>query len=1007
MIYRDKIAKRFSIAVISCFGVLAFALFFQSCQPNRSSEKYNDVFCSAEKSTLDSLGKSFIISHQEYDRVKKVSLGGYLSNKEAHSGESSVLLTGKKLYAFSTKYKNLKGDEHFIASIWRKDKSKKAGLIVQGDKTYSIYIAESKAVEKGENGWERLEIDFNVPPNIREVTIYAWKIHADSAFFDDLSIQQLPLKVFPAYAEKPKLHLYFSGKKMKEFARERFESFEAGVHIGSSGWKKGVLSDENSVMPIKARLKGDWLDHLRGQTWSYRVKMRKDYAFNRLRVFSLQNPITRYYINEYVSHQLFAQEDVLTPRYGFIPLYLNGKSLGIYAWEEHFAKQLVEYNLRREGPIMKFDENPLWKVHQSLVLHRKWLELPYYETSRVIAFGLSKILEKPVLKKEFNIAQSLMYQYKERLAPVEELFNIDELAKYWAILDVSNGRHGTAWHNQRFYYNPVLCKLEPINYDNYTDYYKEEKPALITALLIGQHDTLGSEFQLLYQIFTSPVMLQKYIGYLEKYSSEAFLNKFMAAQKGQIDDYEEMMQQEFPNYKFDHHFLLENAAYIREKLPQLKAEFARGYFDKIKLYDRLKVSDTTYYPQLISDYVNAFYYRINENEAGLELENYNGRTLKFIGLANKKHQILGLLKQPISMSPFAYHVKDTTIQTEYFDKAAYIVFKDSEHDQIFYTELSLWKKNKSMSPYQELLHAEDNHFSEIFEEQGDSLIVRRGQHSLRDKVMVPSGRKVVFEAGAELDMVHQAAFICYSPIWMKGTADQPIQIYSSDSTANSFSILQSSERCHLSYVKFSHLNTLSYHGWMLSGAVNFYESDVDIDHCSFEHNQCEDALNIVRSHFLVSECSFSDIFSDAFDSDFSKGLLEKTSFDKVGNDAIDFSTGQISIDQCDIKNISDKGVSGGEGSTLDVSNCSILNCNIGIASKDLSQVKVENTTVDHCYYGLVALQKKPEYGPATLDTRKMRLTNCTVKYLIEKNSVLMLNGRKILGVKKNVAKMFY
>jgi len=60
MIYRDKIAKRFSIAVISCFGVLAFALFFQSCQPNRSSEKYNDVFCSAEKSTLDSLGKSFI-----------------------------------------------------------------------------------------------------------------------------------------------------------------------------------------------------------------------------------------------------------------------------------------------------------------------------------------------------------------------------------------------------------------------------------------------------------------------------------------------------------------------------------------------------------------------------------------------------------------------------------------------------------------------------------------------------------------------------------------------------------------------------------------------------------------------------------------------------------------------------------------------------------------------------------------------------------------------------------
>ena len=46
-------------------------------------------------------------------------------------------------------------------------------------------------------------------------------------------------------------------------------------------------------------------------------------------------------------------------------------------------------------------------------------------------------------------------------------------------------------------------------------------------------------------------------------------------------------------------------------------------------------------------------------------------------------------------------------------------------------------------------------------------------------------------------------------------------------------------------------------------------------------------------------------------------------------------------------------------------------------------------------YGLVLLKKKPEYGPATLKSRKLKLTNCTINDLIEKGSILYLNGRKI------------
>jgi len=87
-------------------------------------------------------------------------------------------------------------------------------------------------------------------------------------------------------------------------------------------------------------------------------------------------------------------------------------------------------------------------------------------------------------------------------------------------------------------------------------------------------------------------------------------------------------------------------------------------------------------------------------------------------------------------------------------------------------------------------------------------------------------------------------------------------------------------------------------GWTLTGAVNFYESDVEITNTTFYRNQCEDALNIIRSDFILKNSIFDYIYSDAFDSDFSTGKVIDTKFTNTGNDAIDFSGSQILIQGC-------------------------------------------------------------------------------------------------------------
>ena len=68
--------------------------------------------------------------------------------------------------------------------------------------------------------------------------------------------------------------------------------------------------------------------------------------------FSIQHPKTRSFLKEWVLHKLFKKEQVLTTRYDFVSVSLNGKKLGLYALEEHFRKELLDFYDYEDGPIL-------------------------------------------------------------------------------------------------------------------------------------------------------------------------------------------------------------------------------------------------------------------------------------------------------------------------------------------------------------------------------------------------------------------------------------------------------------------------------------------------------------------------------------------------------------------------------------------------------------------------------------------------------------------------------
>ena len=108
---------------------------------------------------------------------------------------------------------------------------------------------------------------------------------------------------------------------------------------------------------IKLRVKGDRLIHWREKDkTSYKVDIKGEDRIWGLEEFSIQKPITRNYMYEFIFHRLLKESGLISLKYFFVNVSINDNKQGIYAVEEGFSKELIERNKKRNGPIFGLDE---------------------------------------------------------------------------------------------------------------------------------------------------------------------------------------------------------------------------------------------------------------------------------------------------------------------------------------------------------------------------------------------------------------------------------------------------------------------------------------------------------------------------------------------------------------------------------------------------------------------------------------------------------------------------
>jgi hypothetical protein len=548
--------------------------------------------------------------------------------------------------------------------------------------------------------------------------------------------------------------------------------------------------------------------------------------------------------------------------------------------------------------------------------------------------------------------------------------------------------HGSRWHNTRFYYNPINSLLEPIGFDGDSGQPITELCATKKGIYIG-HSSPQIHTDYYAMLFNDPIFFKEYIKTLERISKPSYLNELLAGLNDELEKNLRIIYKEFPGFHFSKNLLYRNQRYIRTVLNPGKG-------------------------------MHAHYHKACKHQIELELGNIQQIPIEALNVSYKD----SFLFQPVQSIILPAKMPSNPVD---YQHVTFMLPQDFVWEDTMIADLKINYRLLGTSlirtenifpwPYlDENFRANDfirqkPNIHEldflIISESTETVFIKPGIWNLDQNLIIPKGYKVVCNEGVQLNLSKSAKILSYSPLEFIGSEANPIFIHSGDSTGQGIAVMTANQTSVLEYVIFSNLSNPSQSGWQLTGAITFYESPVDISHCQFVGNRAEDSLNIVRSEFTIDKTIFRNTSFDAFDADFTKGKIISSSFVDCGNDAIDVSGSVIELQNIFINGVGDKGLSIGEKSQVIANQIEIKNAAIALASKDLSQMDIENVNISDAAIGFAAYQKKSEFGPASITAANLTKERITNPYLLEEASILIIDEMAIESNNKNINELLY
>ena len=829
---------------------------------------------------------------------------------------------------------------------------------------------------------------------------YAIKIVNKLDELSNLNIKHLPeifsykIKSFFFYPESINIDITHKNYQKIEFERQNAISGSNGKYNVNTNFSYVPASITHGVnkYKIKLRLKGGRNIHFNEQDKaSYRIQIKRDETLFGMKTFSIHKPRARNYIEEFVFLEMMNDEGIVTPRYEFVNVTINGKNNGVYAIEEHYTKYLIENNKHKDGPIIAFDN--------------------------IIGYGLDNIKvydEKKWLKSSDSIyvkkAISLLKGFRNNTLAIKDVFDESKLAKFFAIADLNYAVHGTIWKSLRFYYNPVSTKLEPIPYDGHRGSVVKGN-FLSSEIALSENEVwaYGSNWNWFRTFFNdmdsySDEFYQEYIHTLERISNKKYLDNFFKKHEEKISNVLKLIYSEFP--LIDKIFFYGPAFY---------------YFDRDSYYDAQK----NILNKLAATNIDARVTRKSDNSLTISVINKHSslpyEILYILENENKIHckpenKVIIVADSPLldnSRKSIEITFSCDNLQDYNLEDNLELYFKYPGSEKIHSVEVSSWNMISPNSIKNDITrrfpNAKDFDFVE-FNDSKQEIVIPSGSYTLSKDLIIPEGYTFIIEKNTTINFINNSVFFSYSKCQWIGTKDNPISFFSENGNNGTIVVYDKNNNLSsskISYVNFKNLSYPKIKDWNISGSVNFYNGKVKMNNVHISNNESEDALNLISTNYNLKNIHFKSTKSDALDIDFGNGTITDSTFTDIGNDAIDVSGTELLIENIITINVGDKSISAGENSFIKGNNIKIDNAEIGIASKDGSDVTLNEIEISNSKLGLTSFVKKSEYSNASLVINDLILDNVYKNHLVENNSFLKINGAVISNDISNVKSLFY
>ncbi len=801
---------------------------------------------------------------------------------------------------------------------------------------------------------------------------YAHKTHFFYTFIKPLIFQNLNYlkKSLQGKIHKvDKVYLEIDFETLKKL-NNRKETFIKNEFIDQNlnQWLSVSINYNNKNYESKIRFKGRMVDtHLnptmRNKNISYKVKIKKNEIGNILgmRQFSLMDLRRRGYLLEWYAREFLKNEKLIHLNYKFINLFINGEDHGIYVMDEAISESTLTRNNRRDSVSIRIDNNFINARNDLSITNpngyagyndnfiigeidtlNETIGNKYKELSNLNTFSQNypiSIEDKIILGpdsgrlKKLNVSSKLLNDFRDGLLKTEEVFDVDQLAKGFAASDILDGWHGVNWTNMSFYFNPITLKLEPI----FQDWYNE-------GFISKGNERVKRDIRLLdiynygifyRNIFSSEIFLKKYIGYLERYSSDNYFLNFNKNIEKDFNNNLKSIYKSSPYYEFPHEM-------FERKIKKIK--------DFIYHYDPVYLSLVSGSREMdkknitVLKFGNKHVLPINVKK--IKFESLEGKIFqKNIDFKLEPRELKNFNNYKFENSPIKFQLLELASPNFQKFKNISVEFQIDGSDKIMTKEITnpIESTKLNKSNFDNFLISGINKSnldtSKFINKIDDEYIFKSGKWIIYDDLIVPENMKLVIPPGTELILTNNAKIISKSPIIAKGNFEDKVvfksltkdiikKINKKDwkklnidindiTTGQCISIFGTEEMSIFEHVIFDNLRNCETQVFDTEGSFNVYESKIKMNHVEFKNNKLgDDGINIIKSDFDLENIKLTNIHSDGLDLDYSQGTIKNFSCIKCLNDGIDISNTTLILENYYASNISDKALSVGELSTL-------------------------------------------------------------------------------------------